>query len=288
MRSDQLDAIDDALGQIDQFLRFEFPERLAKGGYIEPQRDFTALLDNAKRLRAFAFFYTEDQLGHLDRLLDSVAANVNALLKGFQEAVDLKNAQPDIDQQPMLETLNRQMQDMRTAFVADARGFQRAIRISMQDHSVSEIDRSIFICYRRSDSHWVVDRIYRQLSSKFHQVFRDLDSIPLGVPFADFIREALRKVNNVLVVIGPTWTQPAPGVARSRLFEPNDFVRIELEIALNSPTKVVPVLLAPAKMPDPAELPTSIQQLARLNAIEVRPDPDFDADMARLIRKLTS
>ena len=48
----------------------------------------------------------------------------------------------------------------------------------------------LFISYRRSDSQDVVGRIYDRLTAAFqrHRVFKDVDSIPIGIPFPDFLR----------------------------------------------------------------------------------------------------
>jgi len=49
---------------------------------------------------------------------------------------------------------------------------------------------------------------------------------------------------------------------------------------------VIPVLVGGAVMPTKDELPDSLKPLAYRNAIQVRPDPDFPTDMARLVEAL--
>ena len=72
-----------------------------------------------------------------------------------------------------------------------------------------------------------------------------------------------------------------------RLDDPNDFVRIEVELALNNPkTLVIPVLVDNAAMPDAEDLPPSLRELCYRNAVKVRTDPDFPHDMQMLIRQL--
>jgi len=63
----------------------------------------------------------------------------------------------------------------------------------------------IFISYRRADSESVVGRIYSELKKHFptQDVFLDHDSIPLGKPFLDVIRERLATSKFALVLIGP-------------------------------------------------------------------------------------
>lgn len=148
---------------------------------------------------------------------------------------------------------------------------------------------SLFLSYRRADSQEVVGRMYDRLKSHFpvERIFRDLDSIPLGKPFPEVIREALANSKVALIVIGPTWTSVTDSSGSRRLDDPTDFVRIEVELALSSGLLVVPVLVSGASMPKGTELPNTLQTLVFLQAIQVRPDPDFHRDMDRLIGKLS-
>src|SRR5262249_36429754 len=143
---------------------------------------------------------------------------------------------------------------------------------------------AIFISYRRADSQDVTGRIYDRLVAKFAQerVFKDVDSIPLGVSFPMHIRQVLGKANVVLVVIGPDWLTETDKQGRRRLDDPNDFVRLEVELALRADMPVIPVLVSHATMPLAKELPASLQSLASRNGIAVRPDPDFHNDIERL------
>lgn len=146
----------------------------------------------------------------------------------------------------------------------------------------------IFVSYRRSDSQDVAGRIVDRLADRFSHgdVFKDVDSIPIGVPFPELLRNALSRTDVALVVIGPTWATVLDNSGNRRLNNPLDFVRIEVETALGSAALVVPVFVTNAIMPDPRELPESLKPLTVLNGISVRPDPDFHRDMDRLISKL--
>jgi hypothetical protein len=146
----------------------------------------------------------------------------------------------------------------------------------------------IFISYRRSDSPDVIGRIYDVLAESFgaENVFRDLDSIPVGTPFPSFLEETLGNTDVVLVVIGPDWLHVRNAEGQRRLDDPDDFVRIEVETALRLGVPVVPVLVSNSRMPGHAELPEPIRGLVLHNGLAVRPDPDFHTDMARLINRL--
>ena len=63
-----------------------------------------------------------------------------------------------------------------------------------------------------------------------------------------------------------------------------DWVRIELESALNRKLPVIPILIDHARMPCEAELPPSLARLAYRNAIDVDQGRDFHPHVDRLIR----
>lgn len=145
----------------------------------------------------------------------------------------------------------------------------------------------ILISYRREDSADVTGRIYDRLIQVFPQsVFRDVDSIPLGVDFRAYLDEQVAKCNVFLAVIGRDWLRGKGRKGKSRLEDPGDFVRIEIESALKRRIPVIPVLVQGSKMPGAERLPASIQELSYRNGIAVRPDPDFHKDMDRLIAHL--
>lgn len=143
----------------------------------------------------------------------------------------------------------------------------------------------IFLSYRRDDSRHLADRIYDRLVAHFGQkvIFKDVDSIAMGVDFRRALKEAVSKCAVVLAVIGHRWVEIRDESGRRRLDDPNDIVRFEIETALRGKTPVVPVLVDGAKMPKPDEIPSSLQDLLFRNGTEVRPDPDFHRDVNRLI-----
>jgi len=147
----------------------------------------------------------------------------------------------------------------------------------------------ILISYRREDSADVTGRIYDRLIQEFGRegVFKDVDSIPLGVDFRRYLDEQVAKCDVFLAVIGRNWMKAKGRKGKSRLEEPGDFVRIEVESALKRDIPIVPVLVGGASTPPADRLPPSIQDLSYRNGIAVRPDPDFHRDMDRLIEYLT-
>lgn len=147
---------------------------------------------------------------------------------------------------------------------------------------------SIFISYRREDSAATVGRVYDRLVSAFGRaaVFKDVDSIPLGVDFHAYIDGVLRHCSAVLVIIGPQWLSIADSAGHHRLDNPQDVVRQEVESALRLGLPVVPVLVQGASMPPRDALPQSLQTLASRNGMPIRYDPDFEHDMWRLVAAL--
>jgi Tol biopolymer transport system component len=146
----------------------------------------------------------------------------------------------------------------------------------------------IFISYRRNDSPDATGRIYDRLVSEFGkaQVFKDVDSIPLGQDFRGHLNGIVGDCGVVLAIIGPRWTDASNKAGQRRLEDPDDFVRIELEAALARDIPVVPVLVGHAPIPVASELPGSLAPMAFRQSIEVRPDPDFHNDATRLVSAL--
>jgi hypothetical protein len=144
---------------------------------------------------------------------------------------------------------------------------------------------NIFISYRRADSADVTGRIYDRLTGYFGKaaVFKDVDSIPLGIDFKEHLKEAVRKCRIFLVVIGDRWLEAPGSMQENRLLDPVDFVRIEIESALEQGIVIIPLLVRGASMPSEEKLPPSLRKLIYRNGIPIRSDPDFHRDMDRLI-----
>ena len=146
----------------------------------------------------------------------------------------------------------------------------------------------ILISYRREDSTDVTGRIYDRLIQQFGQgaVFKDVDSIPFGVDFRTYLDAQVAKCEVFLAVIGRDWMKKRGSTRKSRLDDPGDFVRIEIESALKRQIPVIPVLVRGASIPPAKQLPASLQDLSYRHGIAVRADPDFHRDMDRLIEYL--
>jgi hypothetical protein len=140
----------------------------------------------------------------------------------------------------------------------------------------------IFISYRRDDAAGYAGRLEEALEARtgHGSVFRDVLDIAPGEDFVAAIRTRLAGAQTVLVLIGPRWAGgEAPGPRR--IDAADDFVRLEVAMALDSSARVVPVLLPGARMPAEADLPEPLKALARRNALSLN-DTSWKADIDRL------
>jgi len=126
----------------------------------------------------------------------------------------------------------------------------------------------VFISYRRSDSAAFAGRIadFFAYNHKDIRVFFDIVGIAPGDNFVETIRSRLESSEVVLAIIGPTWLEAADGSGDRRIDNPQDFVRMELSMALAMGARVIPVLLDDARMPDASQLPHDLEKLAYCNA----------------------
>ena len=89
-----------------------------------------------------------------------------------------------------------------------------------------------------------------------------------------------------MAVIGKTWLTVTDREGRRRLDHPDDAVRVEVETALHRDIPLIPVFLDNMQVPAADELPEVLRDLVTRNAIFVRPPPDFNHDIARLVQAL--
>jgi hypothetical protein len=149
------------------------------------------------------------------------------------------------------------------------------------------IKKSIFISYRRADAGGWPGRLERHLIDRFgsKRVFRDV-RIPAGVDYEDHIERVLDGCSVLIAVIGPEWATLRAGDGTARINQPDDLLREEIERALRrTDVTVIPVLVEGAVMPDAADLPLSLQELARRQAI-ILSDQDWDHDVGILVDRL--
>jgi hypothetical protein len=143
----------------------------------------------------------------------------------------------------------------------------------------------IFISYRRDETDFPAGWLYERLAAHFgpDQVFKDVDSIELGDDFAEVIAKAVGACDVLLVLIGAQWLAITDEAGRRRLENSYDFVRLEIEAALQRKVRIIPILVGSAKMPHADQLPASLGKLVNRQALELNPNR-FEADTRRLVR----
>jgi TIR domain-containing protein len=157
--------------------------------------------------------------------------------------------------------------------------------------SQSEPDKlRIFLNYRREDTRPYARLLYDALRQRWpddDQVFLDLDRISAGLDFAKAISLAVGSCDVLIAVIGSRWLSVVDAeTGENRLQNHDDYVRLEIEAALNRDVRVIPVLVAGGVMPTSRELPQSLAPLTRRNALEMS-DTHWDYDIDRLLDALS-
>lgn len=148
----------------------------------------------------------------------------------------------------------------------------------------------IFLSYRRSDSAYVAATLSDKLQQHFgsNSVFFDVDTIPLGVDFREYIGNAVGQCDVLVAIIGEQWVRAVDEKGNRRIDNPSDYVRIEIESALKRNIPVIPVLVDEVGMPSADDLPPSIQSIVYRNATELRAGRDLRQHIELLIEGLES
>lgn len=159
----------------------------------------------------------------------------------------------------------------------------------------------IYLSSRAGNSEAMVQRITTRLRQEFMEglenqlmnLYQARTVVPAkrtmkaGETIEDTLRSATARSDAMLVLIGPDWATVTDSEGNKRLDDPQDPVRLEIELAMEQDkTRIIPVLLDGARMPDADDLPDSLKPLTEQEALMVRPDPDYRADMAQLVGML--
>ena len=144
--------------------------------------------------------------------------------------------------------------------------------------------RGIFLSYRREDAAPYARLVQRELSERIPdaRVFFDIDSVEAGMDFSEAIREALVSCAVFVTLIGRQWATLADEEGNRRLDDPGDYVRLEVETALERGIRVIPVLVDRASPLKAKQLPSNLRKLARLHAVELSHDR-YEFDVSRLL-----
>jgi hypothetical protein len=145
----------------------------------------------------------------------------------------------------------------------------------------------LFISYRREDTEGITGRIYDRLVDHFGKdaVFMDVSTIPYGLDFVDQIQRAVSECDILLAIIGDKWLNIEDRFheGKRRLDDPGDYVRLEIQAALERNIPVIPVLIGKTAMPGQDVLPADLKALSRRHAATVSTGLDFHIHLDRLI-----
>ena len=145
----------------------------------------------------------------------------------------------------------------------------------------------IFLSYRRNDVGGYAGRLSDALRERLgaRSVFQDVTAIELGEAFTAAIDRALDECDAVLAIIGPGWLTASTSEGSPRLFQPDDYVRLELARTLQRQVRVVPVLVGGAGLPVADALPEDLWGLVKRQGIALR-DESWHLDVESLVRSL--
>jgi hypothetical protein len=147
----------------------------------------------------------------------------------------------------------------------------------------------VFISYRQAEDGWPANLLYEHLRKRFPEtkIFKDISSIDLGDDWVTAITAAVESCDVLLAVIGPSWLTLAGRDGGRKLDTPDDWVRIEIETALRRGIGVIPILIDGAEMPSDRQLPSSLVELARKQALQLtaRRFRQDVTDLVEVIRK---
>ncbi|MEM7251946.1 MAG: SUMF1/EgtB/PvdO family nonheme iron enzyme [Pseudomonadota bacterium] len=126
----------------------------------------------------------------------------------------------------------------------------------------------IFISYRRGPTTDFAGRIQRSIEDAFpdEEYFFDIDAIPAGVDFHDYIDRWINRADICVAVISADWND------EGQLENPDDFVRIELEAAVRNETPIIPVTVGDTADLSQTKLPEALRSIARRQAVRVHSD----------------
>ena len=120
---------------------------------------------------------------------------------------------------------------------------------------MTRIEKTVFISYRRTNLPWAL-AIFQSLKSEGYDVFFDYLSIPSG-DFESIIVENIKARAHFVVILTPS--------ALERCNEPGDWLRREIEIAMDERRNIVPLMLESFDFGSPSTIKALSGKLEKLN-----------------------
>jgi len=139
---------------------------------------------------------------------------------------------------------------------------------------MARIEKTVFISYRRKDISWAL-AVYQYLTSQKYDVFFDFSSLSSG-DFEEIIVSNIRARAHFVLILTPT--------ALDRTDEPGDWLKREIEVAIDERRNIIPLFLDGFifGLPSVAEkLTGKLSAIKRYNGLEI-PAGYFMEAMERL------
>ena len=139
---------------------------------------------------------------------------------------------------------------------------------------MARIEKTVFISYRRTDVYTAL-AVYENLKNQGYDVFFDYRSISSG-DFEQVITSNVRARAHFLLILTPT--------TLDRCSEPGDWVRQEIELAIDEKRNIVPLFFKGFRFGSPAvheKLTGKLANLSRYNGLNVHEDY-FEEAMQRV------
>lgn len=136
------------------------------------------------------------------------------------------------------------------------------------------VEKTVFISYRRTNF-WTALAVYKELHSNGFDVFFDYKNIPSG-DFEQVIVENVKSRAHFIIILSPS--------ALERCHEPGDWLRREIELALENNRNIIPLIMEGFDFGSATTLKALTGNLANLklyNAIGI-PAEYFDDAMTKL------
>lgn len=134
--------------------------------------------------------------------------------------------------------------------------------------------KDIFISYRREGGEFLASLLYQRLSSDGYSVFLDVESLRSG-KFNEQLFRVIEECTDFLLILPPN--------GLDRCVHPDDWVRLEIEHAVDLGKNIVPVMMRGFEWPD--TLPEKLKEIPMENGVTANTEL-FDGVITRLEKKL--
>jgi hypothetical protein len=147
----------------------------------------------------------------------------------------------------------------------------------------------VFISYRRDDASSEAGRLADAIRYRFGEdsTFMDTSDTRLGTEWPQALRDAVENSRVLMSVIGPDWILARDEWGKRRIDDPEDWVRHEIELALEHGKTIMPLLVRRAHMIPASALPREIASLSSWQAFAIRTE-SWEHDVKLVLRQLES